>query len=234
MGEGVVTLYQEWIDLSSNNLGVHWNKLDPAVRGVICKATEGVKYEDPRFRAFCAGTRDSGRILGAYHYLRIRHGKPQDARAQAHEFAERFTRERCEFGELDVERAENENATSDEAREAVNEFTSELVAILNPPMMLYTSKGEWDLWELQTMEIPWPLSLAAYTNSLTPTVPKPWTDWLLHQYTGTGKVDGVDGVVDRYRSKGSLDDFRIALGLPIAPLPNLADDPRVKIQKEGD
>lgn len=229
-------MYQEWIDLSGNNLSVHWGKLGADVRGVIVKLTEGVRYEDPRAKAHCAGTRDAGRILGGYHYLRVRHGRPQDGRAQAHEFAERFTRERCEFGELDVETMLNESATSVEVREAVTEFIDELTAILNPPMLLYTSKGEWEsqgpppapAWDLRDFVVPYPLSLAAYTAQLEPAPARPWKSWLLHQYTGSGSDPGVDGKVDRYRSRGSLDDFKAALGLPVAPLPNLADDPRVR------
>lgn len=226
--EGDALMYQEWIDLSKHQPRVEAKALDPMIRGSLNKATEGVRYEDPCFVDHCAAIRDAGRVLGAYHYLRIRHGAPQDAKAQAHEFAERYARERCEFGELDVEMMENESATAAEAHEAVADFHSELIAILNPPMLLYTSKGEWEHWALGDLHIQWPLSLAAYTDSFAPKVPLPWVDWLLHQYTGKGVVRGVTGTVDRYRSKGSLDDFRIALGLPLAPLPNLADDPRVK------
>lgn len=209
----------EAIDLSANNrdaAGMYEHAVDwAAVTApiVIIKGTEGVNYTDPRCLVLCAGARAAGKLLGLYHYLRIRHGRPQDARQQAREFAALYRRVGATFAELDVERGENEDATPAEAQEAVREFVSEWKAILEDPLLVYGSPGElnsfeiWAVPELASL----PLSMAGY-SLIAPTPPRPWSAWVLWQYTGSGSAPGVYGPCDRYRFRGSLAGFRSTIG----------------------
>lgn len=49
-----------------------------------------------------------------------------------------------------------------------------------------------------------PLWISHYTPDPQPKLPaKPWTDWVMWQYTEKGKVDGIAGDVDRNRFNGS-------------------------------
>lgn len=203
----------EFLDLSGNNPDLQWSLVPPEIVGVGVKLTEGVNFEDPKAKSHCRGTRDSGRLLVGYHYLRIRHGKPQDSAEQAAEFAQVYLREQCKAAAIDTERAENEGATSQEVHDAARSFATELFAILNPPTMIYTSRGEWLNWILESATEfgAIPLWLAAYT--LTPIVPPPWKDYLLWQYTGSGSCMGVTGRVDRSRTRGTFDEFKAALAI---------------------
>lgn len=202
----------EAVDLSGHNLVIRWHEVTAPI--AIVKLTDGVGSPDRRAPAHCAGARDTGRTLGGYAYLRIRSGRPQDAAQQAREFAEVYTRERCEFAALDVERATNEHATPEEAYDAVTGFLAELHAILAPPTLIYTSPGEAASFRLQAMPdlAQYPLWVASYSLS-PPRVPAPWQDWVLWQYTGSGQAPGVDGQCDRSRYRGTLRQFRAALGL---------------------
>ena len=232
----------EGIDISGAQRGcVDWAKLDPAIRFVVVKLTEGVSYEDGAARDHCAGVRTAGRDLAGYHYLRVRAGKSQDARQQAHDAAAVATRERCEWLGLDVESEGNAGARPVEYATAVMDFAHEWRSIVETPLVLYTYPGLWGSLGAMPMELAeLPLWIAHYAppSPKVPIVPAPWSEWFLWQYAASasviGRVDGVRGMVDRNVFRGSRDEMRARLGLRVAPLPNLADDPRVKAQKEGD
>ena len=205
----------ELLDMSSWQRGlVHWDHLDPIIQVVVPRLTNGVHEEDRAAKEHCAGARDTGRLLGGYHFLRIRHGKPQDAKQQAHDFAEVYTREKCAFAVIDSERADNEDATAEEAKEATTLYVAELKAILNPSQVLYSSGGEIKTFHLGecTELADLPLWQASY-GSARPTPPPPWSNVFVWQYTGTGRVAGIDGNIDRSRFYGSLRSFRNVLGI---------------------
>lgn len=232
----------EGIDISGAQSGcVDWKNLDPIVRFVVVKLTEGVRYEDPAAKGHCAGARDSGRDLAGYHYLRVRAGKPQDARQQAHDAAAVAMRERCEWLGLDVESEGNVGCRPAEYQAAVMDFVREWKAIVDLPLAIYTYPGLWGSLGTMPAELATlPLWIAHYAppSPKVPIVPAPWSEWFLWQYAASagviGRIDGVRGMVDRNVFRGSRDEMRARLGLRVAPLPSLSDDPRVKTQKEGD
>jgi lysozyme len=191
----------EVIDLSANNGSVDFDAVKAAgVSLVILKATEGVDYVDPLFRQNLMRAQHADIMVLAYHYLRIRHGKPQDAATQVQQFHDLIWPLGIHGARIvDVERAENEAATQDEAREAV-------VQALAVCTCVYTSPGEWssfglldlgygslDLWEADYAAAPVPLAPFG--------MPRMW------QYTGNGSCPGVTGPVDRSRWLGSRDDL---------------------------
>lgn len=205
----------ELIDLSANNGLVDWDALDTSVAGVVVKLTEGVAYADPLAASHVAGarriwTRD---VLGGYHYLRIRNGRPQDSARQAEQFAAACASYGVEFGALDVERGQNEAASVAEARDAVAQFLARWPEVSPLPLAIYTSTGEWSYWGLGTLAeaASHPLWLASYT--LIAHAPAPWSDWTLWQYTGSGRRAGIIGPVDVSRFRGSVDEFRRAIGI---------------------
>jgi len=183
---------------------IDWDKLDPAIVAVAVKASEGLNYEDPCFRFHCAGVRRAARALIAYHYLRIRHTTPQDAAAQAAQFVALLAREKIEYAAVDVETKFNEHATPEDAHEAVHDFLASF-ATYGAALLVYTSPGEWEGWNLH-VTLPqasaFQLWLADYEAHAH--VPPPWKSFLLWQYDGKGKIDGVRGDVDRSRSYCTL------------------------------
>lgn len=215
----------EVIDLSSNNQLVTWAAVTAPI--VIVKATQGVGVfkpgvpdEDRMCKQHCAGARSVGKILGLYHFVMIRTGgRQQDVRQQAREFLQIVSREQPEFVEIDFERADNEKALPPEAAIAAVDFMDELSkSIAKPRTLFYTSWGEADFFKLQNIPslAEYKLSMADYSQHVHPAA-KPWTDWFLHQYTGTGQAPGVAGNCDRYRFRGTVEAFsrEMQLGTPI-------------------
>jgi lysozyme len=192
----------EVIDLSANNGSVDFAAVKAAgVSLVILKATEGVDYVDPLFRQNVMRAQHADIMVLAYHYLRIRHGKPQDASTQVQQFSD-LVRPLGIAGPLivDVERAENEVASATEAQIAIWDACVECSC-------LYTSPGEWatfggptmksmgdvDLWEADYGGAPVPLAPFG--------MPKLW------QWSGNGSCPGVTTAVDRSRWLGTLDEL---------------------------
>lgn len=58
----------------------------------------------------------------------------------------------------------------------------------------------------------YPLWVAHY-GTTTPIVPKPWTDWLFWQYSGSSKLAGVKTLVDMNYFNGDLDTLRFLANL---------------------
>src|SRR5205085_7898873 len=74
--------------------------------------------------------------------------------------------------------------------------------------IVYTSPGFWnpiagtgrfaaeaDVW-------------VAHWGVATPSIPRPWTQWKLHQYASSGTVAGIAGRVDRNRFNGTVAQLR--------------------------
>ena len=76
----------------------------------------------------------------------------------------------------------------------------------------------------------YPLWIAAY-NNLKPTVPKPWTDWAIWQYTdnGDGKLYGVESLnIDLNYFNGDEEAFRARFGLGATVQPSLNGKPIIQ------
>ena len=100
------------------------------MRGVICKDDRGREVrEDPRFRAFCAVPRTAAGSSARTTTFASATASRRIA-VSAHEFAGCFTRERVRvWRALTWSARRTRTPPATEAREAVNEFTPELVAI---------------------------------------------------------------------------------------------------------
>lgn len=208
--------YIEGIDVSHYQASARFDEVAKAgIKFVLVKLGEGSHlippYADRSASALCARVRASGLMLGGYHYLRGRHGSPQDAKTQAEDFFEAWQRERCEIAELDIESKNNEASMGHEMRDASTQFLDRWDQLSGRKrILIYTSQSEGDACLLH--EIPGmsdrPLSVANYTKAPKPLLPKAWKDWVLWQYTGSGRVPGIDGDCDCYRLRGSLADLR--------------------------
>jgi len=199
------------VDVSGWNAPLDWSRVAAAGISVAwVKATDGVGSPDPRYEQHARGAADAGLIVGSYHYLRIRHGRPQDARAQVREYLSRWHAYWHLRPVLDVESGGNEAATSDEWSRAVCDAVAEVEQLVGVSPVIYTSRGEWEgrgLGSLTSLNR-CPLWLACY--GATATVPRPWGEYALWQYTGDGVILGVPGVFDLSRGE-SLDRLRTNL-----------------------
>ena len=87
--------------------------------------------------------------------------------------------------------------------------------------IVYTSQWWWNGYGGDVASHPlsqFPLMVSDYSGHNPPLMPRAWSDYVIHQYTGTGRVDGFDVNVDRSRSRLSVKDLA-RLCRPIPPPP---------------
>lgn len=209
----------EIVDVSVNQaVDTDWDKVKAAgVDGVIVKATEGVDYVDPHFYSHVLRASQAGLQVMAYHYLRVRSAIEQDSTAQIREFCKTVQSAGLPARvAIDCETAENGEAHAAEWISAIRPAVIEATVQMCVAPMIYTSRGEWVsmggvILATASDLSACPLWLAAYNDH--PIAPAPWEPdgWTFHQYTGTGRVDGIHGEVDRSRYRGTLDELRVFL-----------------------
>lgn len=193
------------IDVSSFQGDVSWGKVRKAgYRFAIAKATEGGDYVDPWFTDNRMRSIEEAHLVpGVYHFLR-----PQPGRAAATE-ASFFTRAILAAGYgkgwlppvIDIETTQlAPKATCHYLRSAATRIERNVGA--RPIIYTYPSFVAEHLAGCSWMAH-YRLWIADYSSG-PPTVPAPWTKYLMHQYTGTGSAPGVAGDVDISRMPGGL------------------------------
>ena len=192
----------EGIDVSHHQGEIDWTKVkDDGIVFAFMKATQGLRFVDPRFKLNWAATEKAGIIRGAYHFLEA----DQDGAAQAKHFMKTvdFTK-----GDLipvvDVERKGKDLARTLKA------FLAELKGTLGVDAVIYVSPSFWNEHLASAFEspLPNPLWVAEY-GVTTPMAVEKIGPWLIWQYTRSGKVDGVSGPVDRNRARTTTGAHRI-------------------------
>jgi GH25 family lysozyme M1 (1,4-beta-N-acetylmuramidase) len=198
----------EGIDVSSRIVAEQLVKI-PAF--VYFKATDGVGSPSSTILSSAIACRSRGITkLGAYHFLRVRHGRAQDADEQCKEFFDLRAATGTDSIEawLDVEFGEenssNRAATPDEVRAAIEMFWDAWHGLTTDVLDLYSSPGE--AAAMGIVLIPgvdaYPLAKAAYGGTQTPIAP--WKSTRFHQYQGTTPYTGVIGGADLTRCFGTL------------------------------
>lgn len=190
----------EGVDLSHWNTSVNYH--DPSWSWALVKAKQGVsKGPDDRFHEHCRALKEAGKQFGAYDYLEVRPGGPraQDADLSASQFATLYRMAGCELPPaVDIELEGNGGRTSEEIIAAVLLWGKTVKGLIpehrplfytfpsfiegiHPEMQQHHELAEmFDLW-------------IAHHGVAVPRVPKPWGDWVVHQYVGVK--------LDRDRSK---------------------------------
>lgn len=164
------------------------------VEFLVAKATEGVNYADPYYRLNRDGWLSTGKVFGAYHWL-----KPNWSwRDQAVHFL-RYTEDArgCDFIACDAEEA---GLTNDQ----IIEWCRMVQGVTHKPVVIYCGAfTDPQVREKAWLEFtPW---LAAYgpnrpgQNPATmspPRPPAPWGRWDIWQYTSVGQVPDIPGGID--------------------------------------
>jgi GH25 family lysozyme M1 (1,4-beta-N-acetylmuramidase) len=215
----------EGVDLSGNQGKIDAAKIIAVKAFVYLQCTEGVNFVDPSFGLFLGQFRALGfDDIGAYHYLRVRHGVAQDADVQAQQHFEQLDKNRIKLiSWFDAETRRNEAATQQECADAIGMYTERFMQLAGR-MALYTSRGEWEQNGDKSMGtlvpaatvVDKPLALAAYTPGDDMTLPDPWrtagVGWAFHQYAGDvgniGKCQGVTTNCDLDRFNGTIEQLR--------------------------
>lgn len=197
----------EGLDISNWQGSIDHARAAAALRGgerfVYCKATEGTSYVDPTYRRNVDGF--AGRALrGAYHFGRPS-GGDADARAEARHFAARGVADLELPPCLDLEATALGPTGTARWCEV---FLAELTRLTGRTPIVYTAAwftrsngiasariGGYPLWVAG-----WPAGRTRNPDPNTlpwPTVPAPWSTWAIWQYTSSGVVPGIAGLVDR-------------------------------------
>ena len=178
----------EGIDVSHHQGEIDWTKVkNDGIVFAFMKATQGLRFVDPRFKLNWAATEKAGIIRGAKHFM-----KTVD-----------FTK-----GDLipvvDVERKGKDLARTLKA------FLAEVKGTLGVDAVIYVSPSFWNEHLASAFEtvLPNPLWVAEY-GVTTPKAARNMGPWLVWQYTRSGKVDGISGPVDRNRARTTTGTHRI-------------------------
>lgn len=159
-------------------------------RFAICKASEGGDFVDPSFLRNVAGARMAQLEVGGYHFLRPRKGR--SGRDEAEFFL--HVLKVGGLGKGDIRPTVDVETTTLDVKSTelyVGQFIGTLrMAGFDAILYTYPAFIKWD-WTFES-----DLWIANYQVP-RPTIPEPWKDYVLWQYTSDGGVPGVKGKVDR-------------------------------------
>lgn len=184
--EGIdVSAYQGYIDYERvRNAGIEV---------VYIKSSEGTTLEDPYFRTNYDNAKANGLKVGFYHFIRARN--EEEARREAEFFARVIsgTNPDCRlamdfevFGDLSIEEI---NRISFAFLQKIQEITQKECVIYSDA---YNARNTFS----RELAENYPLWIAEYGVE-TPVDNGKWEYWVGFQYTDAGRVDGIEGNVDR-------------------------------------
>ncbi|MEM0947488.1 MAG: GH25 family lysozyme [Pseudomonadota bacterium] len=184
------------VDVSRWQGDVDWHRVrDAGVSFAFLKATEGGDLSDPMFETYWSGTKDAGIQRSAYHFFYF----CRPAVEQARWFIRNVPRDRNALPHvLDLEwnphsptcRIRPDGAT---VRAEARRFLDLLEAHYGRRPIIYTTIDFYEdtgIGQLRGTEY-WLRSVARHPSEAYPG--KTWTFW---QYSGTGRVPGIEGPVD--------------------------------------
>lgn len=180
---------------------------------VFVKATEGTSYTNPAFTTDSAKAQQAGLVPGSYHYARPGSGNP---RAEARHYASVLATgvQPSLPPVLDLEEHEGLNPT--QLQDWVREWIDEIKVQTGRDPIIYTYYSFWIQRMANTTEFSeYPLWLAYYRDTLPDKIPGGWDHVTFWQYSGSGRVNGVQTQVDLNKYYG--DDAALnalASGMP--------------------
>lgn len=182
------------LDVSHHQGRIDWPTvaLDPQIRFVWIKATEGGDFTDPRFAENWQGARDAGLAVGAYHYFTLcRPGRDQAAQFLATVPVVPDALPPA----LDLEHEGNCSGrpATTALRVEIDTFLDTVEAAVGKRPVVYTTR-EFHEQHLIGALHDHPLWIRDVLRAPGPIDGRPWTVW---QHLSRGRVDGIDGFVDR-------------------------------------
>lgn len=188
--------YDGIIDISHYQPTADFNAVKAdGIDAVFIKATQGVHGVDPLWPQHLVRARDAGLLTALYHFCT---GDP--AQDQAAHFLNETSVAPGALVMLDFENNPmGRTATADQ----VAELGKAIMAVTGRAPVIYC--GRWQIAAPHPVLSAWPLMLPEYGYS--PVCPPGWQKWVIHQYTGSGRVNGIPGDVDRSVFAGTRDEL---------------------------
>jgi len=207
-------------DKSSNSYGLDISKyqgdeitlLDKktdSISFVICKATEGITYTDPKFSENWNMILKKGFIRGAYHFYRS-NDNPKD---QAVNYLNAITElQNTDFPPIvDFEEGGIVNSESvEQIQETLLLFLKQIETKLNRKPIIYTDYKTGNKYLNNPKFSDYPLWIANYTNANQPNQPNAWKGkkWFLWQKSANYKIKNIINDFDIFNGNiTELQDF---------------------------
>lgn len=176
------------VDLSAHNGDIDFGRV--AADGVdfaFLKASEGVTFRDPKFRANYDAAREAGLKTGAYHFFRF----DCDGYEQGRNFLASVDSLHFDLPlAIDIEEWSNpEECSTDKVVEALRGMIFALEGS-GRKVILYTNKRGFNRFIKGHLE-EMPVWVCSFTNP-----PFASDDWVLWQHSHESTVDGIRGKVD--------------------------------------
>ena len=191
------------LDVSYWQAEVDWRAVrSTGVRFVFIKATEGVAYTDSTFAGNWEGAKANGLLRGAYCFFHPN----QDPRQQAERFAGTI-RDREDDGELpcSLDLEVTDGVSNKKTIAGVKIWLDEVEQRMGRRPMIYSGVSFLETSLTEHGQPPdWARDFALwlgwfpnkYVPGMSPLMPKGWPTWTFWQYSGKGRISGIDAQVD--------------------------------------
>ena len=198
------------LDISSFQAPVDWTKVAPQPLLVMCKASEGMAYNDPSFATYWSDLKAQNIKRGAYHYYH----PEMDATQQFANYQKAVTQAGGFVTSdiapvLDVEGLETAApAIRKAAAASIKTWLDAAQAFSGKTPMIYTSKYQWGFVTDTNGKPPtwagnYPLWVAwlpdkpdKFSAPASSVMPIGWNQWAIWQYANTGQITGINVAVD--------------------------------------
>jgi lysozyme len=191
------------LDVSFWQEDINWQAVRSAgARFVFIKATEGMGYTDSTFPGNWEGAGTVGLLRGAYCFFHPN----QDAREQAKRFVA-VVKERESDGELPcgIDLEVTDGVSNKKIISGVKTWLDAVEQGLGRRPLIYSGVSFLESNLVEQGEPPawaedYPLWLGwfpqKYVAGMSPLMPRGWTSWKFWQYSGKGRISGIQGDVD--------------------------------------
>lgn len=213
------------IDVSEWQGYIEYNKVkSEQIEVVYIKSSQGRNITDPYFETNYNNAKENGLKVGFYHFLTAR--TVDEAREEAEYFCSvisgknpdcKLAMDFEEFGALSVYEI---NKIASEFLERVEELTNKEVVIYSD---VYNAKNVFS----QELKDKYPVWIAEYGVA----IPSYAGNWIGFQYTNSGRINGINGYVDRDEFK---EDIFLSSTEKIQTTPNNKNEIIIYVVKRGD
>lgn len=183
-------------------------KKQDSISFIICKATEGITYTDPKFSYNWTKIKQKSFLRGAYHFYRSNDNPIQ----QANNFLSAIssTIKKTDIPPIiDFEMGGIDHSKSiQEIQFSLKSLILQIEKKLNCTPIIYTSVNTGNIYLNNPYFANYPLWIANYDDKNSPNLPKTWKEkgWTLWQKTDSYNIENSKNDLDRFN--GSIKLFK--------------------------
>ncbi len=179
------------IDVSMYQKDIEFSKIPDVIKYIYIKATEGVNYVDPSFIALYNKVKTTNKLYGFYHFM----SEKTDPSQQAIDFYNAIKdKSYILIPVLDIESntlGRSKTQVTDRALQFLRKFKE--LSNIDCIVYTYTSFANSYLDKRLSSYKCW---IADYNSSQTVKANNVWSNFVGHQYSGSGNITGYNGQID--------------------------------------